>query len=743
MSSQRRTDNAASKWTAGEPSSVLIGPVSETRMRERLTFRVVPIIGLAAIALIFPVVGEHRFIVAWLLVGLSPTPIVLVRLVKPQHWMLSQTIFDVGVSVCLIGFLPDVWVAGLIIVVASPTAASALLGRRQYVGLEAGGLVGLGVVAHFSGAQNWELPLAVAAVMIPTVTSYIDVFLRHEQQASAHLDDVANSSSAVFWEVDTETGAFTRVSGQIREVFGYAPADLPEALPELLVEEDRNKWWEQVRDEEGDQFILECRSVGFGGHTIWLRLHVRRVALGNHFSVLRGIAFDVTELAESNDEVRRRAETDHLTGLANRFALVDGLKERLAAGQSFALVVMDLDRFKEINDTLGHQSGDVYLQIVASRLEVRVGDRGMIARMGGDEFAVVLDAVGMDSAIAQAQSLADICAMPVELEGLELSGSASCGIAAAPIHGTTAEDLLRRADLAMYAAKRSGSGVHVFEFSADESDLDRLQLSGEVEEAFGAGQMRLWFQPKVDLATGQITGAEGLMRWHHPERGVLMPKHFIEIIEVSKHRRSLRTLVLKQGIECLAATRDIKPAVSIAINISIRDLVEPGFVDLVAQQLDDEGIARERLTLEITERDLMDDRTGFRQAAVAVNATGVRLSIDDFGTGHSSLLRLHQLPVDELKIDRSFVTQLGLEPQADIIVRSIIELANSLGYQVVAEGIERFNEVETLVNLGCRTGQGFLYSSALPRNEFVDLLQSMPVYGAFSAISENGLAQPR
>lgn len=638
--------------------------------------------------------------------------------------MLAQSIFDVVATVLLIGFVADVWAAGLVIVVCSPAASSALLGRKAYIGLELFGLTGVGVAGHLTNAPNWEVPLAVAALMVPLVASYVDVFLAQEQSASSQLDEVANSSSAVFWEVDASTGVFLKISGQVLDVFGCEADDLPADLPSMLIAEDQRKWWEQVLECPDDQFVLESRTAGIDGRITWIRLHVRRIAVGGRH-LLRGIAFDITELAESHEEVRRRAESDHLTGLPNRFVLVEGLKARLAAGERFTLLVLDLDRFKDINDTLGHQSGDEYLQTMARRLDEAIGDTGMTARMGGDEFAVIVDdAQGMDQILSCARRLTDVCGTPVSIAGIDFSGSASCGITIAPLHGTTAQDLLRRADLAMYAAKRAGSGIHVFEFAADESNRSRLQLSGEAEAALAAGQMRLWFQPKVDLTTGQIIGAEALLRWHHHERGVLMPGEFLDIIELSKHRKTLCETVIRQGVECLAIARDHENLLSVAVNVSIRDLVDPGFAGLVTSVLDQARIPPNQLTLEITERDLMDDRAGFEQAAAVVNSTGVRLSIDDFGTGHSSLLRLHQLPVDELKIDRSFVAQLGTEPQAEIIVKSTIELGKSLGHEVVAEGIERTSEVQMLRSLGCHIGQGYLYSAAVPLKEFIQLLES-------------------
>lgn len=693
-------------------------------MRQRLLLRVTALAGLAVVSLLFPIVGDNRFWVAAVLLGLTPIPVLLPRVVGPHRWMLAQSVFDLTATILLVGFVADVWAAGLVIVVCSPAASAGLLGRSTYVGLELFGLAGVGAVGFLTDAPNWEVPLLVAALMVPLVASYVDVFLTQEQSASSRLDEVANWSSAVFWEVEASTGTFLKVSGRVLDVFGCETEDIAPDLPSMLVAEDQRKWWELVLECPDDQFVLECRTAGLDGSTAWIRLHVRRVATGGQH-VLRGIAFDITELAKSQEEVRRRAESDDLTGLPNRFVLVEGLTQRLAGRRQFALLVLDLDRFKDINDTLGHQSGDEYLQTIARRLQDAIRATGMIARMGGDEFAVILDdAKSMDQTVSLARHLTDICGQPASIAGVDYSGSASCGITIAPLHGTTAQDLLRRADLAMFAAKRADTDVHVFDFAADESNRSRLELSGEAEAALAAGQMRLWFQPKVDLTTERIIGAEALLRWHHPERGVLMPIEFLDIVELSRHRQTLCQSVIRQGIECLVAARDANHRLSVAVNVSIRDLVDPGFADFVSSLLREAHIPPTQLTLEITERDLMDDRNGLEQAAAVVSSIGVHLSIDDFGTGHSSLLRLHQLPVNELKIDRSFVAQLGTGAQAEIIVKSIIELGKSLGHQVVAEGIERASEVQILQDLGCHTGQGFRYSAAVPRDDFMRLLDN-------------------
>jgi diguanylate cyclase (GGDEF)-like protein/PAS domain S-box-containing protein len=704
-------------------------------VRHRVLLRVVSLAGLALVCLVFPAVGPNRFLLAALLLVLTPVPALLPRLVNQRGWMVAQSSFDVIGVVSLIGLVPDAWTAGLVIVISSPTAGAALLGRSQFVLLESGGVIGLGVVALVTGVENWQVPLAVAALMIPVVASYVDVFFTRELSAAARLNEVAQSSAALFWEVDAATGTFITVSGRVENVLGFRPEELPDELPQLILSPDRPKWWQAVEDRSRDRFVLECRSRHRDGHVVWLRMTVQRLTARGR-RVLRGVSVDITELVTAHEEVRRRAETDELTALPNRASFVERLELLAAEGRRFAVFLLDLDRFKNVNDTLGHQAGDDYLREIAIRLANRAGELGMVARMGGDEFAVVIEFdLGIDAVMDLASELLGACEKPFDLAGLEFAGSASIGIAVSPLHGRAAADLLRRADLAMYAAKRAGTGIHLFEFTSDEVKVSQLKLSTEASSGLASGQMKLWFQPQIELATGELAGAEGLLRWHHPEKGVLAPVDFLEFLELSRHSRALREQVIEQGARFAAQARERGLHIQTSVNVSIRDLADEDFGPLIRQWLTELAVEPADFVLEITEREIMDDRTGFERAARAVREVGAGLSIDDFGTGHSSLLRLHQLPVTELKIDRSFVAALQDDPEAGIIVGSIVELGSALGHRVVAEGIETQREVEILRELGCHLGQGYVYSPALPVDQFFSSLDDAAQRGGGGRIT--------
>jgi len=694
-------------------------------MLHRVILRGVALVVLAAISLSFEQVGQYRILVATILLGLAPVPALLLRRLPQRRWFLGQSVFDVVAAATLVWLLPGVWAAVLVVMVALPAASAALIGRKHYVILEAVGLASVGLAAHFQGVQGWVVPLLVAVVMVPLVASYVEVFLVKERSAVAHLEHVADSASIVFYEVDVTSKTFISVSGSLSDVFGVPNTATPAEIAALLHPNDVEVFWNAASECKDDDFVVQMRAQRGDGSSIWLRVHVRRFVLRGR-DVLRGVAFDVTELIDAHDEARRRAEVDGLTGLWNRAALLAEVERRTGTTNDLLLYVLDLDRFKEVNDTLGHQAGDEFLIVIANRLQsIALGGNTLVARLGGDEFAVVTDTPqGLTAVTRIGESLVSACTEPVTLDGIDVAGSASCGVAIAPHHGTSSGDLLRRADLAMYAAKRSGGGVHVFEFAADEASVSKLRLTSEIEVAIRRGDLRLWFQPKVHLLTGETVGAEGLLRWHHPERGVLAPAEFLDVVELSPHYKALTREVIAQGVAFAAQSQQSGFNLRVSVNVSIRDLLDSMLSDYVGLLLAEARVDPSQFILEVTEREIMDERSSFQEATRVLKQTGVGLAIDDFGTGYSSLVRLHQLPVTELKIDRRFVADLAGDPEAAIIVKSIVDLGHSLGHVIVAEGIETEFEAAALRQYGCDLGQGFLYSAAVPGDDLLEMLRT-------------------
>ncbi|MCX4622547.1 putative bifunctional diguanylate cyclase/phosphodiesterase [Streptomyces albogriseolus] len=421
---------------------------------------------------------------------------------------------------------------------------------------------------------------------------------------------------------------------------------------------------------------------------------------------------------------RARAEEqlrDPLTGLPNRQWLQEriwtALDDAERAGSRAALMLIDLDRFRSVNDTLGHLAGDRLLLQIADRLRAALPRGAEAARLGGDEFAVLLPvADSTTSATRAARGLVAALSSPLDLDGLTLVLEASAGVAVFPDHASDAEGLLRRADVAMYQAKRDRTGVEAYESKRDSNTPDRLGLLGDLRRALDAHEVELHYQPKVRF-DGQVSGLEALVRWVHPERGRVPPDEFIAIAESSGLMPQLTEYVLETALGQVAEWRSQGLFVPVAVNVSPRDVHSPGFAGSVAARLARYGVPAGALQLEITEHVLLEDPTRAADTLNALTGHGVKMSLDDFGTGYSSLVHLRRLPVSELKIDRSFVARLAIDAEDAEIVRCTIDLAHSLGLLVVAEGVEDDETWERLRDLRCDAVQGWLVAAAMPPDE--------------------------
>ncbi|MFI1938835.1 putative bifunctional diguanylate cyclase/phosphodiesterase [Streptomyces purpureus] len=421
---------------------------------------------------------------------------------------------------------------------------------------------------------------------------------------------------------------------------------------------------------------------------------------------------------------RARAEEqlrDPLTGLPNRQWLLErtwtALEEAEGDGARAALVLIDLDRFRSVNDTLGHLAGDRLLLQIAERLRLALPRGAEAARLGGDEFAVLLPtADSTTSAQRVARHLVAELSSPLDLDGLTLVLEASAGVAVFPEHALDAEGLLRRADVAMYQAKRDRTGVEVYESKRDSNTPDRLGLLGDLRRALDAGEVELHYQPKVGF-DGHVAGLEALVRWVHPERGRVPPDEFIAIAESSGLMPHLTEYVLETALAQVARWRAQGLFVPVAVNVSPRDVHTPGFAGAVAARLARHGVPAGALQLEITEHVLLEDPQRAADTMAGLTGHGVKMSLDDFGTGYSSLVHLRRLPVSELKIDRSFVARLAVDTEDAEIVRCTVDLAHSLGLLVVAEGVEDDETWERLRDLGCDAVQGWLVAAAMPPDE--------------------------
>ncbi|WP_324277119.1 putative bifunctional diguanylate cyclase/phosphodiesterase [Blastococcus brunescens] len=436
------------------------------------------------------------------------------------------------------------------------------------------------------------------------------------------------------------------------------------------------------------------------------------------------MAINVRELAQLA-VTRREALTDELTGLANRRAVLRRVEELCAEQTPLALALLDMDKFKEVNDALGHATGDDLLRMVATRLEAVLRPGDLLGRLGGDEFAVVAlmdaDVTVQDAARAVGRRLHDRLAEPFVIGGMAIHAAVSVGVTTSTSdpddQGQAPTQLLREADVAMYDAKRSGTGVSLYDSSRHADSSGHLALVEELRTAMSSGQLVLHHQPQLDIATGTAVGVEALVRWQHPVRGLLYPGDFLPLAEVHGLMGTLTEVVLAQAVTQAAAWHADGLDLPVSVNLSASNLLDAALPGRVADLLADRDLPPELLVLEVTESVLLTDPDRSLAVVRALADLGVTVSIDDFGTGYSSLAYLRDLPVSELKLDRSFTVDLLTDTRTEAIVASTIALAHQLGLRVVAEGVEDDATLHHLRSLDCDTSQGYLHSRPLPADE--------------------------
>ena len=426
------------------------------------------------------------------------------------------------------------------------------------------------------------------------------------------------------------------------------------------------------------------------------------------------------EHRDAEQLLRRLAYYDPLTELPNRTRFLDLVQQTIGADPEnpVALLLLDIDRFKEVNDTLGHTNGDVLLQQIGARLRSLMSESDVVGRLGGDEFGVLAKLASVEDIERVVGVIALALDAPIMIEGVPIVVEMSIGVALAPQHADDSDRLLQRADVAMYHAKRTGSVYSTYDPQFDPHSPERLALLGELRQAIDVGELVLHYQPKIELKTGRVVGAEALVRWHHPKRGMIPPDHFILIAERTGLIKPLTHWVLNTALrQCMAWRRDGGPP-CVAVNLSARSLYDPDLPVQVAAILRDCAVPAEALELEITESAIIEDptrATGILQHLVDM---GVQISIDDFGTGYTSLGAIRKLPAHEIKIDKSFVLGMTGDKSEEVIPRVILDLGHSLGFKVVAEGVETELVAHRLAALGCDFVQGYLISKPLPGDKF-------------------------
>ena len=468
-----------------------------------------------------------------------------------------------------------------------------------------------------------------------------------------------------------------------------------------------------------------------------LNTNAQRLGEGDFSQPVAEVGSDeVGDLARSFENMRQAAQAreghirklaywDPLTNLPNRAQFMETagalLAKASARKEPCAVLMLDLDRFKLINDVMGHSFGDRVLKKMAQRMAegvLRGGD--LMARLSGDEFAMCLPGLSADQAVEVAHRVLTTLERPLQMDDQTIDVTGSIGLAVSPEHGDDAGLLLSRAEVAMYAAKASRLGVRAFDPSLDSSSASSLSLLTELRAAVDGNQLQVYLQPKVRLSDGEVVGAEALVRWEHPERGLVQPMQFVPFAEQSGFVRVLTAWMIEHTARYAGSIASTLPEMKFGVNLSARDLLDQDFADKVRDLVGRSGMNFSRLTLEITESSIMEDPERSLQTLLKLRALGLRLSIDDFGTGYSSLAYLKRLPLDELKIDRSFVMSMQSDPADAKIVRSTIDLAHNLGLSVVAEGIDSPEAFALLRDLGCDEGQGYRLARPMPAAYFAE-----------------------
>jgi diguanylate cyclase (GGDEF)-like protein/PAS domain S-box-containing protein len=470
----------------------------------------------------------------------------------------------------------------------------------------------------------------------------------------------------------------------------------------------------------------QIASLTIEGETSWWSINARSVYKGSCY--YRGVITDITAQRRAEEKVSYMAHYDGLTDLPNRFRFNEALYHAFnRKNGQVGLMYLDLDNFKAINDTLGHPVGDQLLKAVARRLEHCVESNELIARFGGDEFTILVLPNSLHKIESTAAKIVKAMAEPFALDGHDVVIGTSIGIACGPHDGDTAEKLLQNADLALYAAKTMGRNRFAhFEAGMDEAAQARRLMEMDLRSSLGKDEMRLHYQPLVNIDTGETTGYEALIRWEHPTRGCVMPGSFIAIAEDTGMIVQIGEWVIRQALDDLTGWEE---HISVSINLSPAQMRSPSLISTVINALAHSGVDARRVCLEITETVLMQDSEANVETLHKLRGLGLAIALDDFGTGYSSLNYLRSFPFDKIKIDRCFVEDIDTREDCQAIVRSVVSLAASLGMTTIAEGVERVEQRDQLRAQGCEEVQGFLYSKAVPANQLTDLREPRTYIG--------------
>ena len=683
--------------------------------------RMVSIVAFAALTSSFNNDPATNRLVLAILVVAAIQPLLPVFWKYQGSYRQAQVVTDLGAIVIFVLVAPDYFWLCSIVIAAIIGNSSVLASLRNFVVMSCVAVGALAAAGAVKGVEDFERGAAVILILAIGL-GHMGVKSRSSMQSAR--GDLLHALSAArgLAHLTDLTGGVIDVVGDTEAVVGW-PRDqwLSMDHREIIHPDDLEGFWIDL-DEVHDGMLVDrtARIRTSDNRWVWLR-DMSRVVMHRNRPHARGFSIDVSAQQDGLDRVTSEASTDVLTGLRNRRALLVELESR-RHGVGHHLILIDLNRFKGVNDTLGHDAGDILLQIVSGRLATCLRPNDVLARLGGDEFAIIVDQMRDSVAVAAlVDRIGFEVSLPAEVGGVSITTSISAGIVAARPGGADELTMLMRADIAMYAAKRAGQTSAVFDDQLERAADRRAALVRDLPAALADDSLTLHYQPIVETSTGTVVGVEGLARWDHAEFGLLSPDAFLEVVLLSDRSAEFTRQMVRDAIETVRQLDAIGSEITVAVNLPIRALEDVEFGHWLTASCASASVSPSRLVVEIAERDI-HDMASITAAIDRMAALGVIISVDDFGSGHATFERLRWRNVAQLKLNSEVVRHAVTADREREVLRSILELADRLGYDVVAEGVETEAQLELLRELGCLRTQGHLFAAAMPRPDLLDRL---------------------
>ena len=680
--------------------------------------RVVAVLALALLSYSFDD-GRESTRVAMALVGVAAIqPLLPVFWRFQRSYRQAQILSDIAAFAVLVALAPQYYWISAIVVAALIGNHAVLASVRNFFATAGVAVVIMAVVGAAADVQQYERGVGVLAISAAGL-GYLGFNTRASMRASRGDILYALGAAGGLAHLTDLSSGVVDVVGDTDALIGWSREEwLAMDHSEIVHPDDFEDFWCDHDRPAGSLVDRTARMRTGDGGWIWLR-DVSRVVMHNNRPHLRGFSIDVSAQQDGLDRVTTEASTDVLTGMRNRRALLVELDARKQTPRHH-LVLIDLNHFKDVNDTLGHEAGDVLLQVVADRLSRCLRPDDVLARLGGDEFAIVMDdMVDTPAVVAAIDRVALEVSRPVEIGGVNITTSISAGIVDARPGEADESTMLRRADIAMYAAKRLRQISVTFDAALERTSDRRAELSKDLSAALASGHLALHYQPIVDTKSGAVVGAEGLARWDHPEFGLLSPNEFLDVVLISDRSGEFTRRMVLDAVGTVGLLVDAGSSATIAVNLPIRTLEDVEFGRWFLAACDAASVSPSQLVFEITERDI-HDTASITAAIDRLAGLGVIIAVDDFGTGHATFERLRWRNVAQLKLDREVLRNVTTDPREREVLRSILDLAERLEYDVVAEGVETEGQLALLRELGCPHAQGYLFARAMVRSDFIE-----------------------